>query len=111
MISVEDVKNILPCEVVVGNNLDLREVKGCYIGDLPSWVMDSANQKDIWVTVLGDVNSIAVAKLADISCIILADNSQIDINARQKAIEQGIPIIKTHLSSYKVAIKIYKLFR
>ena len=37
-----------------------------------------------WITVMGNVNSIAVATLADISCIILADSVELDKPVYQK---------------------------
>ena len=109
LIKVQDLKDSLSLKLLT-ENVDLSsEVTGCYIGDLLSWVMANANSNDVWITVMGNINAIAVASLANISCIILAENASLDDNAKEKALEQGIPIFVTELNSYNIAIKISKL--
>ena len=67
-----------------------REITGCYIGDLLSWVMGRAPEDSAWLTVMGNINSIAVATLADVSCIVLVENAALDENAAQKAEMHGV---------------------
>ena len=50
-----------------------RLISGVYIGDLLSWVMGRANSGDAWLTIMSNMNIIAVASLADVACIILAE--------------------------------------
>ena len=50
-----------------------REIDGVYIGDLLSWVMGRAQMDNAWITIMTNVNVIAVASLADTSCVILAE--------------------------------------
>ena len=66
-----------------------REVTGGYCGDLLSWVMGRAQAGDAWLTVMGNVNAVAVAVLADTSCIVLAEDSPLDEDARARAEAQG----------------------
>lgn len=85
------------------------DVSGCYCGDLLSWVMGKAKTGDCWLTVMGNINAIAVAVLTECACIILTENAPLDEPARLRAIEQGVPIFQTELSSYKIATEISKL--
>ena len=55
-----------------------REVTGCYIGDLLSWVMGRAAADNAWITIMSNVNILAVASLADASCIILSEGVTVD---------------------------------
>ena len=50
-----------------------REVTGGYAGDLLSWVMGRATSGDAWVTIMSNINVIAVAQLTDVACVILAE--------------------------------------
>ena len=50
-----------------------REVQGGYCGDLLSWVMGRAVSGDAWVTIMSNINVIAVAQLTDVACVILAE--------------------------------------
>ena len=52
---------------------DTREVTGGYVGDLLSWVMGRAQSGDAWVTIMSNINVIAVAQLTDVALVILAE--------------------------------------
>ena len=86
-----------------------REITCCYIGDLLSWVMGRAPEDCAWLTVMGNINSIAVATLADVSCIVLVENAALDENARQKAEMHGVNILLTSENSYQLAVKLHGL--
>ena len=86
-----------------------REVSGAYIGDLLSWVMGRAPEDSAWLTVMGNINSIAVAVLADVSCIILVENSALDEEAKKKAEIQDVTILQTEENSYSLAVKLHEL--
>lgn len=106
--TVNELKEKLDLRVLVEDDLD-REVKDCYIGDLLSWVMGRAPADSAWLTVMGNINSIAVATLADVSCIILVENAALDDNARAKAEMHGVNILITEDNAYTLAVKISKL--
>ena len=106
--TVNEMIEKLDLKVLVEDDLD-REVNDCYIGDLLSWVMGRAPADSAWLTVMGNINSIAVATLADTSCIILVENAALDDNARQKAEMHGVNILTTEENSYSLAVKISKL--
>ena len=44
-----------------------RQIEGAYCGDLLSMVMGRAKENDAFVTVMANVNTIAVAVLADVA--------------------------------------------
>ena len=50
-----------------------REIEGVYIGDLLSWVMGKARSGDAWITIMSNINTLAVATLTDVACVILAE--------------------------------------
>ena len=86
-----------------------RNIDGCYCGDLLSWVMSRAETDNVWLTVMGNVNSIGVAVLADVACIVLTENAPLDDNAKQKAIENGVIVLTTDKNSYQIASEFSKL--
>ena len=83
-----------------------REVSGCYCGDLLSWVMSRAQAGDAWLTVMGNVNAIGVAALADTACIILTENAAFDDNALMRAQQNGITVLQTEKNTYETAVLI-----
>ena len=50
-----------------------RVVTGGYVGDLLSWVMGRARSGQAWITIMSNINTVAVASLADVACVILAE--------------------------------------
>ena len=103
--TVLDLIEKLKLTILVEGELD-REVTDCYIGDLLSWVMGRAPMDSAWLTVMGNINSIAVATLADVSCIVLVENAALDAEARKKAEIHGVTILQTEDNSYRLAVKI-----
>lgn len=81
-----------------------REITGGYIGDLLSWVMSGAQSGDAWITIMSNINTLAVASLTDVSCIILADNVLMEEDVLNMASQRGINILSSSENSYKSAI-------
>ena len=86
-----------------------REVTGCYSGDLLSWVMSRAKEGDVWLTVMGNINAVAVAVLTDCACIVLTENASLDQQAKDKAELQGVCILQSEKNAYELSVEISKL--
>lgn len=80
-----------------------REIEGVYIGDLLSWVMGRATENDAWITIMSNSNIIAVATLADVSCIILAEGVTPDAGVTESAMARGVNLLSTEESAYEIA--------
>ena len=109
--TVEQLAEKLNIKIFAGKGGVGRQVCGCYIGDLLSWVMGRAHEDDAWLTVMGNINAVAVATLADTACIILTENAPLDLEAKEKADEQDVPVLVTEENGYDTAIKIYELLK
>ena len=83
-----------------------REINGAYIGDLLSWVMGNVQADNVWITIMSNINVVAVASLSDVSCILLADSVTLQDDVLNTAKEKGVNILSTSLSAYDAAIKI-----
>ena len=86
-----------------------REVVGAYVGDLLSWVMGRAPADCAWVTIMSNLNVVAVASLADVACIILSEDVALDDDALKKAEKEGINILSVKESSYEVCASLSDL--
>ena len=83
-----------------------REINGVYIGDLLSWVMGKANADNVWVTIMSNINVIAVASLSDVACVLLAEDVTLDDDVLTTAKQKGINVLSTPLSAFDTAIKL-----
>ena len=81
-----------------------REIHGVYIGDLLSWVMGRAKADDAWITIMSNINIVAVASLADVACIILAEGVNLDMSVIETARAKGVNVLSTQMPAYETAI-------
>ena len=70
-----------------------REIHGCYIGDLLSWVMGRAREDNAWITIMSNINVVAVASLSDVACVILAEGVTLDEEIRKTAEQKDINVL------------------
>lgn len=87
------------------------QIKGCYCGDLLSWVMSRASEGDAWLTVMGNINAVGVAVLSEAACIVLTENAAVDDNALLRAQENGVAILRTDKTTYQTAVLIHELLK
>ena len=106
--TVEELSRALSLETVVPGDGG-REVTGGYCGDLLSWVMGRAPAGCVWMTVMGNVNAIAVASIADTAGIILVEDAVLDADAKARAEQQEIAVYGTSLPAFETALKIASL--
>lgn len=83
-----------------------REVKGGYAGDLLSWVMGRLNAGNVWVTIMSNVNIVAVATLGDPSCIILSEGVVPEQEVIDRAQTYGINLLTTEKTTFAVCAEI-----
>ena len=83
-----------------------REVVGAYVGDLLSWVMGKASADNAWITIMSNINIVAVASLADLSCIILAEGVTLDEDVKAAAEAKCINVLASKNSAFDIAITI-----
>lgn len=86
-----------------------REIEGVYICDLLSWVMGKATSGVAWITIMSNVNVLAVASLTDVSCVILAEGVTLEQEILNTAREKGINIISTKNGIYETAVALSQL--
>ncbi len=109
--TIRELAEICGWKLLCGGEGQDNQVNGCYIGDLLSWVMARAQSGNVWLTVMGNVNAIAVATLTDVSAIVLAENAALDKEAAQKAEQQGIPVYACGENLYDMAVRVYETLK
>ena len=86
-----------------------REIEGAYVGDLLSWVMGRAQSGNVWITIMSNLNIVAVASLADVACIVLAEGVTLDEAVAKTALEKGVNVFSTSKTAYEIASMLSKL--
>ena len=91
-----------------GRDIEAGKVGGAYCCDLLSWVIGRAQGEDALVTVMSNPNVVAVAVMADLPCVVLAEGVRPDEIALNKAKENGVIILSSPHTAYKTAVEIYR---
>jgi serine kinase of HPr protein (carbohydrate metabolism regulator) len=107
--TLEQVVKALALKVLCGETALDRPIKGGHVGDLLSFVMAHAQEGELWITIQGHLNSVAVASLLGLSGIILSEDMSADPEMLTKAEEEGIPILSSPLSSFELCYQLGKL--
>ncbi len=106
---VKDLSEKLGLKLISGEDNLEREAENCFIGDLLSHVMSHAESGDVWITVQGNINVIAVASLTDCAMVIICEGMNLDEAAASKAKLEEIPVFTSEKSAYKLACEIKEL--
>ena len=104
---LKDILTLPECRVLAEGDPQ-RELSRVFCCDLLSIAMGKAPADGVWVTVMGNRNTLAVASLTDTACIVLAEGVSLDEGSLTKAEEEGIAVLSTDLPSFDIALEIYQ---
>lgn len=107
--TVGEVANALSLKTLAGGDALTREIKSVYTCDLLSFVMGRAPADSAWVTVMGNMNAVAVALLADTACVVLAEGAALDEQAKAKAQANGVAVLHSTRPVFDTALDIHHL--
>lgn len=79
---------------------------GCYIGDLLSRVLGRACAGGVWITIMNNINVAAVALMADIPLVLLAEDVVPAPELVEKCREENIGLWSAPQPAYALALRI-----
>ena len=80
-----------------------RPVESVFCCDLLSLAMSRARAGCAWVTVMANLNTVAVATLTDAACLVFAEGITPPEGCVAKAAEEGIAVYTSSLPVYETA--------
>ena len=105
---VRELKQLLELEVLNESDGD-RDVTGGYAGDLLSWVMGRAQYGDAWITIMTNLNVLAVASLADVACVIVAEDAEVTPDLIEVARTQQINLFRSPKTTFALCAAVAQL--
>ena len=82
-----------------------KEITGCYIGDLLSWVMGRAQAGQVWLTVMSNTNVAAVASMADVAAVVLCEGAEAEEGLLDRARKLELPVFASDAPIYDIACR------
>lgn len=95
-------------ELKAAGNTD-RAITKVFCCDLLSIAMGKAPENCAWVTVMANRNTLAVASLADVSCLILAEGAALNREDLACAAKEEITVFYTKLPVFEAALTVHTL--
>jgi predicted transcriptional regulator len=109
--TVGELAGLLGFEVLTDDaGLD-REITSGYVSDLLSDVIANAEENSVWITVQRHINILGVAKLKDISAIIIPRKLQLESDVLEKARDEEIAILRDHRNAFEIAGAVYTILK
>lgn len=93
----------------VSENAGEKEITDVYCCDLLSIAMTKVPVGAAWVTVMSNLNTLAVASLTEAACVILAEGVVVEETLVERAKEQGICLFRTEKPVFEAALGVYTL--
>ena len=105
--TISNISEALKLSLVTGS-MD-KEFDGVYVGDLLSRAMSHVEADNLFVTIMANVNVIAVASLTEAAAVILCEDVRLPKEAIEAADTNGITVLTTPLTAYEVCCTVHDL--
>lgn len=105
---LKEIKNILNCVVLVGDDALEEEVDGACAADLMSDVLSFGRPGSLLLTGLTNVQSIITAYVAEMKAVIYVLGKKPDKEALKLAREKGIVVMASKIPMFEACGELYK---
>lgn len=105
--TVRELAAALGLEVLTGDvNLEKNAGSG-YTSDLLSDVIANIGDDAIWITIQRHINILGVAKLKDVSAIVIPRSLGLEETFLAKAREEGVAVLRGKESAFELSARIF----
>lgn len=87
------------------------KVTGAYTSDLMSDVIANAKENQLWVTLQGHQNVVAVSLLKELAGVIISGGYMPDSETLARAKKEKLAIFSTKLSNFEISGLLYDLLK
>lgn len=101
----------LQLKIVSKGDGDERQAGGVFCCDLLSIVMGKTKSDAVWITVMSNINTVAVAVLSDVSCVIISEGIPVEEEMIQKAEQQGVCLMQSDLPTFELSLAVHNLLQ
>ena len=98
VVSELGLSSLTPCAAV--------EFDGVYAGDFLSRAMSRVKEGDLWITIMSNINVIAVASLTDAAAVVLAESVDMAEDVLAAAEEKGVAVFSSGMTVFELCARI-----
>ncbi|NLC52382.1 MAG: serine kinase [Firmicutes bacterium] len=105
--TLRELIKIIDATVVTGHEKLEAEITGVHVSDLLSDVIGNAQEGQVWLTIQAHANVVAVALLLNLAAIVFTAGTVPDAETIAKAQTEGVVLLKTGLSTFETAGRLF----
>lgn len=96
---------------VLTPDIDISQVNvtNGYVSDMLSDVMGTAKDDQIWITIMRHMNTVAVASMTNIACVLFAKGLRPDESVIQRAVQEEVCLAVCDKQTFELAGILYKM--
>jgi hypothetical protein len=106
MTDLKPIMDALGIRVICGS---ADAFEGVYAGDLLSRAMSHVEAENLWITIMSNINVIAVASLTEAAAVLLAEDVELVPEALEAARTKDITVLSSPMTVYELCVKIGEL--
>ena len=80
-----------------------------YVSDMLSDVMGTAKEGQVWITIMRHMNTVAVASMTNIPCVLFAKGVKPDASVIERAIQEEVCLAVSEMQVFDLAGILYSL--
>jgi predicted transcriptional regulator len=105
---ISEIANKINGRIVCCENKVSGEVEYAFSSDLMSDVLKVEKENVLLITGLANLQAIRTSEMSDINCIVFARNKKINSDIIKLAKENGIILIESPFSVFRISGELYK---
>ena len=80
-----------------------------YVSDMLSDVMGTAKEQQVWITIMKHMNTVAVASMTNIPCVLFAKGTRPDAAVIERAIQEDVCLAISDKQVFELAGILYRM--
>ena len=105
--TLAEIKDLLECEVLVGDEALGLEIRDVVASDGMSEILAFARSKELMITGLTNIQSIRTADIAGVSAVLYCRGKIPDKRVLEFAKQKGIPVLITAMGMFEICGILY----
>lgn len=92
-------------------NISAVEIVDGYVSDMLSDVMGTAKEQQVWITIMRHMNTVAVASMTNIPCVVFAKGIHPDAAVIERAIQEDVCLATCDKQVFDLAGVLYQMLQ
>jgi hypothetical protein len=111
-ITLKDYLNKVKAEVLTPDfDTAAVQIVDGYVSDMLSDVMGTAKEQQVWITIMKHMNTVAVASMTNIPCVLFAKGIHPDAAVIERAIQEDVCLAISDMQVFDLAGILYKMLQ